>query len=189
MFLMHVENQYKERVQEHEVLGVGIRAGPTDTGRHGGRMNRRLWIVGIGALVLSACGAAVGVGDGAAGSMTSVSVNTSSTKAVRQAVIEVFGEQGFKVRNEATQSITFTKAGGPSADLAWGTLGNSNPVMIRPTVTWRSSGAQTVWVGCQVEVAQQSTVFGETVRQPLAVGKAAYRSMLGQVKKRAEGNR
>lgn len=139
----------------------------------------------MGALVLSACGAAVGVGSGAVDNTASTQVKTQSPAAVRKAVLEVFGAQGFNVRSESANSITFSKIGGRSADIAWSTVGNSNPVKIRPTVTWRPSGRE-MWVGCRVEVAQQSTVYGETVRQPLAMGKAAYNSMLRDVKRKVE---
>lgn len=44
-------------------------------------------------------------------------------------------------------------------------------------------------VTCQVEITQQSTVFGEDVRQPVLMGKAAYNSMLRDVKRRVERGR
>lgn len=151
-------------------------------------MNRRFWIMGAAALFLSGCGAAVGVGSGV-DNLASTNVKTGSTDAVRKAVLDVFGAEGFQVRSQTPQSITFTKRGGRSADIAWKTIGNSNPVMIRPTVTWRPNGTSEVWVGCQVQVAQASSVFGETVREPLAAGKSAYNGLLRKVKKQAEAGR
>jgi hypothetical protein len=85
--------------------------------------------------------------------------------------------------------ITFQKRGGRSAEIAWTTIDNPNPVMIRPTVRWRSTGSSEYTVTCQVEVAQQSTVDGEIVREPMMMGKSAYNGMLREVKQRVEGGR
>lgn len=151
-------------------------------------MKRWKWILSAGVLVLSGCGAAVGVGSGGGGNnLASTQVNTSSTSAVRRAVIDVFGADGFVVTSQTTESATFTKRGGRSADITWGDLMNPNPVMINPTVTWRPSGATKVWVGCNVEISQASTVFGESTKKPLLMGKGAYNGMLRRVRKRVEG--
>ncbi|MBC8126865.1 MAG: hypothetical protein H8M99_06945 [Gloeobacteraceae cyanobacterium ES-bin-144] len=149
-------------------------------------MKRRLWISGVLALLLSACGSSVGVGDNGVDNLASTRVKASSQELLSSAVMGVFQGEGFAVLSRTSQSITFTKQGGRSADVMWKTLGNSNPVMIRPTVSWRPSGAGEYWLGCQVEVAQESTVFGETVRQPMMVGKSAYNDLLRQVKRRVE---
>lgn len=101
----------------------------------------------------------------------------------------VFQEQGFAVMSRNSNSITFTKPGGRTADVTWSTLGNPNPVMIRPTVSWQSAGSGQMLVACQVQVAQQSTTFGETVRQPALIGKFAYDGMLRDAKRRVEGGR
>jgi hypothetical protein len=118
--------------------------------------------------------------------LASTSVKTHSPADVRPAVLDVFREQGFNVLSEGSQSVTFSKPGGRSADLAWSTTANQNPVMIRPTVRWRAAGSGEMLVTCQVEVAQQSTVYGETVRQPYLMGKSAYNGMLKDVKRRVE---
>ena len=152
-------------------------------------MNRRSILLGLCCLVVSACGGAVGVGEGRVDNLASTSVKTNSSGAVRQAVLDVFQEQGFSMLSQGSQSITFTKPGGRSADLAWSTTANPNPVMIRPTVRWRAAGSGEMLVSCQVEVAQQSTVYGETVRQPLMMGKSAYNGMLKDVKRRVEKGR
>jgi hypothetical protein len=152
-------------------------------------MNRNGYVLGLICLVLSACGAAVGVGSGGADNLASARVKTDSSSAVRQAVLDVFRDQGFNVLSEGTQSVTFSKRGGRSAEIAWTTTGNPNPVIIRPTVRWRSGGTGSMLVTCQVEVAQLSTVDGETVRQPLLVGKSAYNGMLRDVKRRVEKGR
>ena len=138
--------------------------------------------------MLSACGSAVGVGGGGMGeNLASTQIKTSSTSAVRSAVLDVFGADGFTMTSQTSESVSFTKAGGRSADAAWGDLMNPNPVMVNPTVRWRASGTGKVWVGCQVEISQQSTVFGEKTKQPLLMGKSAYSGMLRKVKKRVEG--
>jgi hypothetical protein len=152
-------------------------------------MNRRICLLGLGCLVLSACGAAVGVGDGGVDNLASTRVKTNSPAAVQQAVLDVFRAEGFNVLSQGSQSITFSKPGGRSAELAWSTTANSNPVMIRPIVRWRTSGSGEMLVTCQVEIAQESTVYGETVRQPFLMGKSAYNGMLRDVKSRVEKGR
>lgn len=149
-------------------------------------MNRRLWISGVVALLVSGCGSAVGVGGNGMDDLASTKIKTSSTDAVRSAVFDVFKGEGFTVLSQSARAITFSKAGGRSADVMWTTINNPNPVMIRPTVSWRPEGAGVVWVSCQVEVAQQDTAFGETVRQPMLVGKSAYHDLLRKVKQRVE---
>jgi hypothetical protein len=136
--------------------------------------------------VVSACGAAVGVGSGGVDNLASTRVKTNSSSAVNKAVLAVFQAQGFNVLTQSSQSITFSKPGGRSADLAWSTINNPNPVMIRPTVRWQGAGTAEMSVTCQVEITQQSTAFGEDVRQPFLMGKAAYDGMLRDVKRRVE---
>jgi hypothetical protein len=152
-------------------------------------MNRRIWLAGIGAAVLSGCGAAVGVGGGGVDSLASTRVRATSPEPVRRAVVEVFRAQDFTVLEQGADRITFQKRGGRSAEIAWTTIDNPNPVMIRPTVRWRKSGTGEFTVACEVEVAQQSTVAGETVRRPMVVGKSAYQGMLREVKQRVEAGR
>lgn len=149
-------------------------------------MNGRCFLLGLCCLILAGCGAAVGVGNGGVENLATTKIRTGSEAAVRSAVLEVFKSQGFRVLSEGSQSITFSKRGGRSADIAWSTMANPNPVMIRPTVSWRKAGSGEVFVSCQVEIAQLSTVYGETVRQPMVAGKSAYNGMLRDVKRRVE---
>lgn len=139
-----------------------------------------------GALLLSACGAAVGVGGDRATYLATTRIRTDSEAAVRQAVEEVFRADGFAVDSRTGRSISFSKVGGRSAEIAWTTVGNPNPVMIRPTVSWRPDGPGAVWVGVRVEITQQSTAFGETVRRPIMTGRSAYSGLLRQVRVRVE---
>lgn len=134
--------------------------------------------------LLVSCGSSVGVGG--SGSLASVTVENSSVARVRAATLGVFTEEGFDKRSETPAAIEFEKDGGRSAEIAWKTVGNSNPVMIRPTVRWSDAGAGTLLLRCEVEVAQQSTVYGETLREPAWVGKGAYQNLLKEVKRRAE---
>ena len=128
----------------------------------------------------------MGVGNERTDSLASTRVKTNSPAAVQKAVLAVFQEQGFNLLSQTSRSATFSKPGGRSADATWSTIGNPNPVMIRPTVAWRASGDAEMLVTCQVEVAQQSTVFGETVRQPTWLGSSAYNALLKDVKRRVE---
>ena len=131
----------------------------------------------------------MGVGNEKSDSLASTLVKTNSPAAVQKAVLAVFQEQGFIVLSQTSRAVTFSKPGGRSADAAWSTIGNPNPVMIRPTVAWRESGGTEMFVTCQVEVAQQSTVFGETARQPTWLGSSAYNALLKDVKRRVEKGR
>ncbi len=152
-------------------------------------MKRRLWISGGLALLVCGCGSAVGVGGRDADNLASIRIQTNSTRAVRSAVLDVFKQEGFTVDSQTSQSITFSQRGGRNAEIMWSTINNPNPVMIRATVTWRPDGAGWVWVGCTVQVTQQSTAFGETARQPRVVGMTAYNGLLRRVKRQVEGGR
>ncbi len=143
----------------------------------------------FGALLLAACGSAVGVGGPGGDALAKVTVKQATPESVRRATVSVFREEGFSLLSEGSRSMTFEKQGGRSAEIAWKTVGNSNPVMIRPTVAWSHLGADEVCLTCDVEVAQESTVYGETVREPMVVGKSAYHGMLKEVKRRVEAGR
>ena len=144
----------------------------------------------MGSLLLVACGSAVGVGGSGRDSLATVTVKHTSPASVRPVTIAVFREEGFSVISEGANSLGFEKQGGRSAEVAWKTVGNSNPVMIRPTVSWSQVGADQIRLMCDVEVAQESTVYGETVRHPMLAGKSAYSGLLREIKRRAEaGNR
>ncbi len=152
-------------------------------------MNRRSLLAGFGILLLSGCGAAVGAGGIGVDNLASTRIRTGSSEAIRQSVLEVFQAQGFSVNSEGPESITFSKLGGRTAEIAWTTIGNPNPVMIRPTVRWRKTGNSEFTVTCRVEVVQQSTVRGEIIREPMMMGKSAYNRMLRDVRRRVEGGR
>jgi hypothetical protein len=152
-------------------------------------MKRRSWLVGLGGLVLAGCGAAVGVGGGGVDNLASTRIRTDSPEAIRRAVLAVFKAEEFTVLSEGPDTITFSKRGGRSAEIAWTTISNPNPVMIRPTVRWRRTGSGEFTVTCRVEVVQQSTVSGEIVRQPILMGSSAYSRMLREVRRQVEGGR
>ena len=152
-------------------------------------MTRRFWILASAAVLLSACGASVGVGNNGVDHLASTHVRTSSSSAVNRAVSKVFQNDGFAIISRSDRSITFSKVGGRSADITWKTIGNDNPVLIQPTVTWRPEGAGQMWVACSVKVVQQSDSFGSTVRQPILAGKSAYNGLLRKVKQQVESGR
>ena len=152
-------------------------------------MTRRFWILNSAAVLLTACGASVGVGSNGVDHLASTRIRTTSSTAVNQAVSKVFQNDGFAIISRTDRSITFSKVGGRSADIAWKTIGNDNPVLIQPTVTWRPEGAGMTWLGCSVNVVQQSDAFGNTVRKPIFAGKAAYNGLLDKVKRQVESGR
>ncbi len=140
-------------------------------------------------MVLSGCGAAVGVGSGAVDNLATTRIRTDSSDAIRQSVLAVFKADEFSVHSQGAETITFIKHGGRSTDIAWTTVGNPNPVMIRPTVRWRQTGDSEFTVTCRVEIVQQSTVRGEIVREPMMMGTSAYNRMLRQVRRQVESGR
>jgi hypothetical protein len=152
-------------------------------------MNRRSWLAGFGILLLSGCGAAVGGGGPGVDNLASTRIRTDSSGAIRNSVLAVFEAQGFSVHSEGPESITFSKLGGRTAEITWTTIGNPNPVMIRPTVRWRRTGNSEFTVTCRVEVVQQSTVRGEIIRQPMIMGKSTYGRMLRDVRRQVEASR
>ena len=145
---------------------------------------KQIWVLIVAAMLFSGCRSMMGVGNG--NSLAVVTVKKSSMEKVRAATLEVFREDGFAKASETAASMSFAKQGGRSAEIAWKTVGNSNPIIIRPTVRWSQAGGGEIRVSCNVEVTQASTVYGETVREPVLAGKGAYRSLLKEVKRRAE---
>lgn len=139
--------------------------------------------------MLSGCGSAVGVGSGAMDNLATTRIRTDSSDAIRQSVLTVFKADEFSVHSQGTETITFIKRGGRSAEIAWTTVGNPNPVMIRPTVRWRRTGNSEFTVTCRVEIVQQSTVRGEIIREPMMMGTSAYNRMLRQVRRQVESGR
>jgi hypothetical protein len=136
-------------------------------------------------LMLAACGSAVGVG-GFNGALASTTVRTNNPEAVRQGVLGVFRGQGFSPISNQPNSITFSKPGDRTAQAAWGTLNNPNPVLVQPTVRWHQQQAGVVGLGVEVEMVQQSTVFGDNTRKPVLMGTGAYSRLLRDVKRRVE---
>lgn len=151
-------------------------------------MHRRSWLAGLGLLLLAGCGATVGGGGLGVDNLASTRIRTDSSEAIRRSALAVFEAQGFSVHSAEPESITFSKLGGRTAEIAWTTIGNPNPVMIRPTVRWRRTGNSEFTVTCRVEVVQQSTVRGDIIRQPMLMGKSAYGRMLRDVRREVERN-
>lgn len=138
------------------------------------------------ALLVAGCEPSMGVSGGRSNDLASTRIRTSSASSVRSAVLSVFKEEGFTVVSESKQSITFTIQGGRRADIMWTTINSPNPVMIQPTVTWRSSGPGEMLVECRAEVTQKNTAFGSATRQPMLAGKTAYNNLLRRVRQRVE---
>jgi hypothetical protein len=133
----------------------------------------------------SSCGSAMGVGPARKGEYSSVLIRSSDEPAVRQAVNAVFTEAGFIPDGTTSRSMSFRKRGNRSAEVAWSTLANPNPVWIRPTVTlFRTNDG--FRLTCDAYVTQARTTFGEEVRQPLVAGRTGYQRMLNDVRKRVE---
>lgn len=173
-------------VKEKQIKAFLNQAGRARTEWQSTAMKRRLWISGGVALLVAGCGQSMGVSGGRSNDLASTRIRTTSSSAVRAAVLSVFKEEGFAVVSESRQSITFSIEGGRRADIMWSSINNPNPVMIQPTVTWRNIGPGEILVECRVEVTQRMTAFGETSRRPMLAGKTAYNNMLRRVRQRVE---
>ena len=135
--------------------------------------------------MLSSCGSAVGLGSETSGNYASTRVKSSNLSLIRSTTTAVFSEQGFSARGGKGSTLYFQKEGSRSAQITWGDNFNANPVMIEPEVQISPRGAETLLL-CNVYFVQQSTVYGENVKQPHLVGKAGYERMLSTIRKRVE---
>ncbi|MEP4077485.1 hypothetical protein [Haloferula sp.] len=136
-------------------------------------------------LALNSC-STVGLGPSGAGEYAGTTINSSNMPLIRQTTVAVFAEKGFRLDGSADYGvIRFVKTGSRSAQAAWGSNMNSNPVMVRPEVQINPLGPKTQLI-CDVYMTQQSEVFGENVKQPHLGGKAGYSSILSTIRKRVE---
>ncbi|MFC7339040.1 hypothetical protein ACFQY0_17735 [Haloferula chungangensis] len=134
---------------------------------------------------LSSC-STVGLGPSGAGEYSGTTINSSNLALIRQTTVAVFAEKGFRLDGSADYgTIRFVKEGTRSAQIAWGSNMNDNPVMVRPEVQINSLGPKTQLI-CNVYMTQESTVYGENVKQPHLTGKAGYSSILSTIRKRVE---
>lgn len=136
----------------------------------------------------SSCGSATGVGSPRAGEFAAVMVRSDNEPIVRQAIRAVFTDAGFQYDVSTASSLEFRKRGNRSAEIAWTTINNPNPVWIRPSVGISRTG-DGFRLTCDVYVTQASTTWGETVRQPLLAGRSGYQRLLNDVRKRVEKGR
>ncbi len=138
------------------------------------------------AIVLSSCGASVGLGGTGAtsDSLASVSVNSTDLAKAKRVTRQVFSEEGFRETGTSSNTILFTKVGGRSARLAWG--GWYDEVMINPEVLVMP-GASGIRIDCDLYITNYSEAFGESsARKPWRAGRSAYRSVLKRIKKQIE---
>jgi hypothetical protein len=136
-------------------------------------------------LVLSSC-STVGLGSSGAGEYAGTSIKSSNLPLIRQTTVAVFAEKGFHLDGSAEYgTISFAKTGSRSAQAAWGSNFNENPVMVRPEVQITALGPKTQLI-CNVYMTQQSTVFGENSKKPYLMGKAGYSSILSTIRRRVE---
>lgn len=134
---------------------------------------------------LNSC-STVGLGPSGAGEYSGTSINSSNMALIRKTTVAVFAEKGFRLDGSADYgTIRFVKAGTRSAQIAWGGNMNDNPVMVRPEVQITALGPKTQLV-CNVYMTQESTVYGDNVKQPHLTGKAGYSSMLSTIRSRVE---
>ena len=145
----------------------------------------RLFALAIGLSALNSC-STVGLGPSGAGEYSGTTINSSNLPLIRKTTVDVFAEKGFRLDGSADYgTIRFVKPGTRSAQIAWGSNFNDNPVMVRPEVQITALGPKTQLV-CNVYMTQESTVYGENVKQPHLTGKAGYSSMLSTIRKRVE---
>jgi hypothetical protein len=145
----------------------------------------RLFALAISLSALNSC-STVGLGPSGAGEYSGTTINSSNLPLIRKTTVAVFAEKGFRLDGSADYgTIRFVKPGTRSAQIAWGSNMNDNPVMVRPEVQITALGPKTQLV-CNVYMTQESTVYGENVKQPHLTGKAGYSSLLSTIRKRVE---
>lgn len=135
--------------------------------------------------LLVSCGSTVGLGSETSGNYASTQIKSSNLSLIRSTTTAVFRENGFDSSGGTSSALFFRKTGSRSAQIAWGSNLNDNPVMIEPEVKISPRGAETLLV-CNVFMVQQSTVYGENVKQPHLVGKSGYERLLSDIRKRVE---
>lgn len=148
------------------------------------RLFSLIYLISAGA-ALNSC-STVGLGPSGAGEYSGTTIKSSNMALIRKTTVAVFAEKGFRLDGSAEYgTIRFAKTGSRSAQIAWGSNMNSNPVMVRPEVQITALGPKTQLI-CNVYMTQQSEVFGEDVKQPHLAGKAGYSSMLSTIRSRVE---
>lgn len=150
-------------------------------------MNRRLLLlapVAAIAALLASCGT-VGLDSGGGGDYAGTTINSRDLDLIRREARAVFAEKGFTYSGGTSTLLRFSKRGNRSAQITWGSNLNSNPVFFRPEVSLQPLGDRTR-LSCQVFITQQSTVYGENVRQPFLGGRAGYNQMMGEIRRRVE---
>lgn len=135
--------------------------------------------------LLTSCGSSVGLGSETGGNYASTKIKSSNQSLIRSTTVAVFQEAGFSSAGGAGSTLYFEKVGSRSAQIAWGSNLNDNPVIISPEIRISPRGPETVLV-CNVFMVQQSTVYGENSKQPHLMGKSGYNSMLSTIRKRVE---
>ncbi len=150
-------------------------------------MNRRLLLLApaaaIGAL-LSSCGT-VGLDGGGGGDYAGTTINSRNQALIQRETRAVFAAKGFSYSGGTATVLRFSKQGSRSAQITWGTNLNGNPVYFRPEVRLQPLGDRTR-LSCEVFITQQSTVYGENVRQPFLGGRAGYNAMMSDIRQRVE---
>ena len=136
-------------------------------------------------LALSSC-STVGLGPSGAGEYSGTTIDSSNLPLIRKTTVAVFAEKGFQLDGSADYGIIrFVKQGSGSAQAAWGSNLNRNPVMVRPEVRITPLGPKTQLI-CNVYMTQESEVFGEDSKKPHLLGKAGYSSLMSTIRKRVE---
>ena len=143
-----------------------------------------LLVFALAPLLLS-CGGAVGLNDGRSNDYASTKVKSIDHELIRSTTAQVFREAGFSAEPSRGNVMHFSKVGARSAQIAWGSNLNDNPVIFRPEVRMQKYPAETRLV-CNVYITQQSDVFGENVKQPHLVGKSGYERLMRDIRKRVE---
>lgn len=136
-------------------------------------------------LLLASCGHTVGLNSGNTSDYASTKIKSTNHALIRATTLQVFQEAGFTPSLSPGDTLYFSKQGTRSAQIAWGSNLNDNPVYIRPEVAMQKYPAETRLV-CNVFITQASTVYGENVRQPHLAGKSGYERLMRDIRKRVE---
>jgi len=138
------------------------------------------------ALFLNSCASSVGLGSGGR-SFAYCNVSNSSRSAVDAAVRSVFQEEGFLLVSQGPYDFHFTKMGGESAKLIYGSW-FSEGVSAEPEIIIVDRGNGNFAVHCDVYMREHSgSELLDANWKLRGSGKVAYNRLMNRIKQRAEG--
>jgi len=140
------------------------------------------------AFFVNSCASSVGLGGGRS-SFARCNISNSSRAAVDSAIRSVFKEEGFLLVSQGPYDFHFTKMGGDSAKLIYGSW-FSEGVSAEPEIIVVDRGNGNFSVHCDVYMREHSgSELLDANWKVRGSGKLAYNRLMDRIKDRAEGRR